>query len=113
MEVILNATHIVRNDTEENWALQNPILKQGEIGYITSGTHAGMFKVGDGTSHWNVLPFLKAVANGGNADTINNLSIISDNKINPQYLPSEYSFGNYKIAYNSSNDSLDISYIGS
>lgn len=113
MDVILNVTHITRHDTEENWGTQNPILKAGEMGYVDSGTHAGMFKIGDGSSHWNVLPFIKAVASGGNADTISNISLISDNKIDPQYLPTEHQFGNYKVSYNSTDDSLDISYIGS
>jgi hypothetical protein len=50
-----------RRDTAANWATAQtaagatPVLAAGEIGYITSGTGAGSFKIGDGTTLWGSL----------------------------------------------------------
>lgn len=53
----------VRRDTEANWA--GKTLASGEIGYVTSGTNAGKFKIGDGSTVWGSLPF----APSGTSDT--------------------------------------------
>lgn len=42
-----------RYDTEANWKSKNPVLLQGEIGFINDGR----YKVGNGTSKWNDLPY--------------------------------------------------------
>lgn len=78
MEVILNVSHITRHDTEQNWADKNPILLKGEQGFVTEGTHAKMHKTGDGVTNWNDLEFDKAVANGGNADTVGGFTVESN-----------------------------------
>lgn len=78
MEVILNVSHIIRHDTEQNWANKNPILLKGEQGFVTEGTHAKMHKTGDGVTNWNDLEFDKAVANGGNADTVGGFTVESN-----------------------------------
>ena len=45
---------LVRRDTANNWANNNPILAEGEIGFnITNGKH----KIGDGITQWNKLPY--------------------------------------------------------
>jgi hypothetical protein len=55
-----------RADSAANWtgaqsdAGSTPVLDAGEIGYITSGTGAGKFKVGDGTTLWGALPYAPA-----------------------------------------------------
>lgn len=68
----------VRRDTYSNWNTINPKLAQGEIGYITSGTDAGKFKIGDGNLLWNSLTYATdtsklagavAIANGGTGAT--------------------------------------------
>lgn len=78
MEVILNVSHIIRHDTEQNWIDKNPILLKGEQGFVTEGTHAKMHKTGDGVTNWNDLEFDKAVANGGNADTVGGFTVESN-----------------------------------
>ena len=78
MEVILNVSHITRHDTEQNWSDKNPILLKGEQGFVTEGTHAKMHKTGDGVTNWNDLEFDKAVANGGNADTVGGFTVESN-----------------------------------
>lgn len=44
----------LRRDTTANWETNNPVLAIGEIGYDLT---AGSFKVGDGSSQWNSLPY--------------------------------------------------------
>lgn len=46
-----------RRDTAANWTSVNPVLAAGEIGYVTSGTDAGKFKIGDGTTAWASLAY--------------------------------------------------------
>jgi hypothetical protein len=46
----------VRRGTADEWNNANPVLQEGEIGYITSGDNAGKLKVGDGVNTWNNLP---------------------------------------------------------
>ena len=43
-----------RRDTAANWSAANPILAQGELGLVTD---TGAYKMGDGTTNWNVLPY--------------------------------------------------------
>lgn len=47
----------VRRGTYTEWSGANPTLASGEIGYITSGTDAGKFKIGDGSTVWNSLGY--------------------------------------------------------
>lgn len=44
----------LRRDTSANWTSTNPILAQGEMGYETN---TRKFKVGNGTTAWNSLPY--------------------------------------------------------
>lgn len=48
----------LRRGTATQWYDANPILLSGEIGYITD---TGDIKIGDGTSHWNALPYFDGV----------------------------------------------------
>lgn len=52
----------VRRDTLANWGSTNPVLAAGEQGFVTDTRY---YKVGDGTTAWNSLPFTSA----GYADT--------------------------------------------
>ena len=47
---------VIRNDIEANWISSNPILLEGEVG-ITMDTTPKKFKIGNGTSVWNDLPY--------------------------------------------------------
>ena len=58
----------LRNDTAANWRLQNPVLDVGELGIETD---TKKIKIGDGNTYWNTLPYIHAVAEGGDASTIN------------------------------------------
>lgn len=53
-----------KRDTIANWASGNPILLAGQIGIETDGlTTTPKFKIGDGTTAWNSLPY--ATSSGG------------------------------------------------
>lgn len=58
MNKLINTRIKHKYDTSINWSTENPILLSGEIG-IDSDT--SRIKVGDGTSTWNVLPYLDEV----------------------------------------------------
>lgn len=52
----LNAKLIMRNDTEQAWCINNPILSKGEIGCsIDSDKGIVTVKIGDGVHPWNEL----------------------------------------------------------
>lgn len=46
---------IPRHDTKANWETNNPILLKGESGNVDDNPN--LYKIGDGTSRWNDLPF--------------------------------------------------------
>lgn len=43
-----------RRDTAERWAQYNPVLLEGEVGYVTNNPN--QYKIGDGIHAWNDLP---------------------------------------------------------
>ena len=44
-----------RRDTAANWAKYNPVLLEGEVGYVLDNPN--QYKIGDGEHPWNDLPF--------------------------------------------------------
>lgn len=48
----------IRRDTATNWASINPILAQGEFGYVLDSQEFKI-KKGDGVTAWNSLPFIE------------------------------------------------------
>lgn len=50
----LNTRIQLRNDTAARWEQVNPVLYSGEFGFEKD---TGLFKVGDGKSAWNSLPY--------------------------------------------------------
>ena len=51
---ILKTRIVLKNDTAENWSNSTGVLLKGEIG-IEIDTRK--FKIGDGTSDWQALPY--------------------------------------------------------
>ena len=43
-----------RRDTAARWAQYNPILLEGEVGYVTDNPN--QYKIGNGRDKWNDLP---------------------------------------------------------
>ena len=56
----------IRRDTSTNWAVNNPVLLEGEFGYETDTTY---MKIGDGTTPWNSLSYWSLGATGGTGAT--------------------------------------------
>lgn len=54
MNNILKTRIVLRNDIAANWTANNPIMLTGELG-VESDT--GYFKIGDGATTWNDLPY--------------------------------------------------------
>lgn len=52
----------IRRDTSTTWAVNNPILLQGELGYETDTNY---LKIGDGTTPWNDLGYWSGGLTGG------------------------------------------------
>lgn len=46
---------LLRRDSSINWSTQNPALRQGEVG---CDLDAKKFKLGDGFTSWNDLPYM-------------------------------------------------------
>ena len=57
----------MRRDTAARWAQYNPILLEGEIGYVTDSMQ---FKIGDGMHAWNELPYINFGSGGGNVKSV-------------------------------------------
>ena len=53
---------VIRNGTELQWIEGNPVLLEGEVG-ITMDTTPKKFKIGNGASTWNELPYEKQSVN--------------------------------------------------
>ena len=43
-----------RRDTAARWVQYNPVLLEGEVGYVTDNPN--QYKIGDGIHAWNDLP---------------------------------------------------------
>ena len=55
---------VLRNDTAENWLLNNPVLLAGEMGVETD---TGLLKVGDGFATWTALDYINKFENTSSA----------------------------------------------
>lgn len=44
-----------RRDTKARWEQYNPILLEGEMGIVTDDPN--LYKIGDGKTEWNSLPY--------------------------------------------------------
>lgn len=48
-----------RIDTENNWSSKNPVLLKGEQGLVEGSSK---YKIGDGTTDWNSLPYYQGMS---------------------------------------------------
>ena len=71
----------MRSDTPANWSLNNPKLEMGEFG-LEQGTN--LLKIGNGSAHWNALPYLNKIdsnyftVDDNKAITLNTSSILQN-----------------------------------
>lgn len=57
----------IRRDTDANWTSTNPTLSAGEVGFATT---TKMFKIGDGSTAWDALPWRAIVEQSGAGDDL-------------------------------------------
>ena len=56
----------LRRDSATNWTNLNPVLSQGELGLeLNYPTSPNDFKIGDGVTNWNDLPYSGVSSSGG------------------------------------------------
>lgn len=59
MSIVVHGKVLQRRDINSNWSVTNPILGDGEIGLDETVTS---YKVGDGITAWNNLPYWGAIS---------------------------------------------------
>lgn len=56
-EITLRSTILLRRATKEEWETVNPVLKQGEPGYVKN---TSLLKIGNGVDNWINLPYINS-----------------------------------------------------
>ena len=78
MATVLNTTFRLKRGTAARWAEVNPILDQGEPGFVYDENR---LKIGDGVTHWNDLPYIDGKREVGNFDYVEDFPLIGDENI--------------------------------
>ena len=58
-KIYMNARMAYINKPKEYWETKNPILEDGEMGFVSDVNENEWCKVGDGRTPWNNLPWKK------------------------------------------------------
>ena len=66
-------------DTLANWQSENPVLLEGEIGFVTDD--AGLFKLGNGVTRWNSLPWCGFNGNVAQTTGSSTLAVMSQKAV--------------------------------
>jgi len=103
----------LRRDTAANWNSNNPILAEGEIGVELD---TNRMKVGDGSTHWNDLPYTfenyyvkigETVANADKLDNQDGSYYTNANNLSAGIVPVERLSGTYNIDITGNADKVD------
>ena len=78
MATTLNTTFKLKRGTAARWAEVNPILEQGEPGFVYDENR---LKVGDGKTPWNDLPYIDGKREVSNFDYLSDFPTIGDEDI--------------------------------
>lgn len=78
MATILNTTFRLKRGTAARWAEVNPILDQGEPGFVYDQNR---LKVGDGVTPWNDLPYIDGKREVSNFDYASEFPVIGDENV--------------------------------
>ncbi len=57
--ILANTRFVYKSKTKQEWETENPILLNGEIGFVSDVTESDFVKIGDGKTSWNDLPYKK------------------------------------------------------
>lgn len=78
MATVVNTTFKLKRGTAARWAEVNPILEQGEPGFVYDENR---LKIGDGVTPWNDLPYIDGKREVINYDYVNDFPTIGDSNI--------------------------------
>ena len=80
----------LRRDSALGWSTNNPILASGEIGIELSPTPAQivLFKIGDGITAWNSLPYQNKASPGASSGASSGATLGANTFTGQQYAPS-------------------------
>lgn len=75
MATTLNTTFKLKRGTAARWAEVNPILEQGEPGFVYDSNR---LKIGDGITAWNDLPYIDGKREVANFDYVDDFPTVGD-----------------------------------
>lgn len=78
MATTLNTTFKLKRGTAARWAEVNPILEQGEPGFVYDENR---LKIGDGKTPWNDLPYIDGKREVSNFDYLSDFPAVGDENI--------------------------------
>lgn len=78
MAQVINTTFKLKRGTAARWAEVNPILEQGEPGFVYDENR---LKVGDGKTPWNDLPYIDGKREVFNFDYLSDFPAVGDEDI--------------------------------
>lgn len=78
MATVLNTTFKLKRGTAARWVEVNPILEQGEPGFVYDENR---LKIGDGVTPWNDLPYIDGKREVTNYNYVNDFPAIGDSNI--------------------------------
>lgn len=78
MATTISTTFKLKRGTAARWAEVNPILAQGEPGYVYDQNR---LKIGDGVTHWNDLPYIDGKREVSNFDYAEEFPTIGDENV--------------------------------
>lgn len=78
MATVVNTTFKLKRGTAARWAEVNPILEQGEPGFVYDENR---LKIGDGVTPWNDLPYIDGKREVTNYNYVNDFPTIGDSNI--------------------------------
>ena len=74
----MSTTFKLKRGTAARWAEVNPILEQGEPGFVYN---SNLLKIGDGVTPWNDLPYIEGKTEVADFDAANDFPVIGDPSI--------------------------------
>ena len=78
MSTAVSSTFQFKRGTEARWTEVNPILKQGEPGFVYD---KNLLKIGDGITPWNDLPYIEGKNEIVSSYTVADFPLIGDPNI--------------------------------
>lgn len=78
MATVVNTTFKLKRGTAARWAEVNPILEQGEPGFVYDSNR---LKIGDGITPWNDLPYIDGKTEVANFEIASEFPTVGDPNI--------------------------------